>query len=743
MQHLLSRIQASQCYPTNRATFIFLIVVFYSASTLAATVAGHVEAWGSNTYGETSPPSGLDAVIAVSGGGGHSLALLTNGMVIGWGNNDLGQANPPSGLNNVIAISAGHQRHSLALKKDGTVVGWGNNAQGQLNVPAGLNDVRMISAGDNHTLAVRANGSVVAWGLNSHGQTDIPIGLSNVVAVAAGTDHSLAVTTNGTVVGWGNLNNPNLNIPPGLTSVVALATHQHTLALRSDGTVSAWGLNFAGQTDVPAGLADVMAVEVGNAHSLALKRDGTVVAWGFNRDGQATVPAGLHPVVAIDSGGNHNLIVTPRPLVSSISPPVVTNVGALVTFAVAASGEPLTYQWQHNDTDLVGETNSSITLTNVQVSDRGRYAVLVGNTYGTVLSPSTSLSFPPPNISAQPQNLTRYRGDNALFDVTADGLQPLTYQWRKAGIELSGETAPTLVLTNLRSANAGDYHVVVMDVVGSSTTSIVATLTVIDPTAPTSVMLTPVLDTSIFSSGVNPRGIATILAGTRNNGIIDRGLLQFDLSSISPKVVLRSVSLRLSVLFVPSRRTDSNFGLYRMFTPWGEDATWANARVGMPWTGPGGMAGVDYALASSVITFVSGLGVYDFDHTEQLAADMEAWRADSSINYGWLLKTESEATFGTARHFGSSESGQPPLLLVQYNVPASRPHLTDIHMQGDDLSFQFEGEPGWIYRVESRDDVNPGPWSTVTTVATGSSPRTILVLVPRNEAQRFYRVIAE
>jgi uncharacterized repeat protein (TIGR01451 family) len=106
----------------------------------------------------------------------------------------------PAGLNDVVAIAAG-LGHSLALKRDGTVVVWGDSRLGQLRVPAGLNDVVAIAAGGFHSLALKRDGTVVAWGGNAVGQLDVPAGLSNVTAIAAGLTHSLALVSDTTTPG--------------------------------------------------------------------------------------------------------------------------------------------------------------------------------------------------------------------------------------------------------------------------------------------------------------------------------------------------------------------------------------------------------------------------------------------------------------------------------------------------------------------------------------------------------------
>jgi hypothetical protein len=79
-------------------------------------------------------------------------------------------------------------------------------------------------------------------------------------------------------------------------------------------------------------------------------------------------------------------------------PTVPTNqtksVGESVTFSVTAVGEgPFTYQWQFAGSDLPGETNSSYTKNNVQLSDSGVYSVVVtGATCSTTQSATLTVS---------------------------------------------------------------------------------------------------------------------------------------------------------------------------------------------------------------------------------------------------------------------------------------------------------------------------------------------------------------
>ena len=67
--------------------------------------------------------------------------------------------------------------------------------------------------------------------------------------------------------------------------------------------------------------------------------------------------------------------------------------GQTASFSVSASGtEPLSYFCQFNGTGLVGSTNSSLTLTNVQLDQAGSYQVVVINDYGSKTSSSARLA---------------------------------------------------------------------------------------------------------------------------------------------------------------------------------------------------------------------------------------------------------------------------------------------------------------------------------------------------------------
>ena len=159
------------------------------------------------------------------------------------------------------------------------------------------------------------------------------------------------------------------------------------------------------------------------------------------------------------------------------------NEGATVSFSVIATGAPpLNYQWRFNGAALSGATNTSLVLTNVQVSQAGAYVALVFGPGGSALSAAATLFvIKPPVITAQPTNQITRPTSNVVFSVTATGNGPLRYQWRLNGISVNGATNATLTLTNVVWENSGTYTVLVTDNLGSLL-SMPATLTLlIDP----------------------------------------------------------------------------------------------------------------------------------------------------------------------------------------------------------------------------------------------------------------------
>jgi hypothetical protein len=183
-------------------------------------------------------------------------------------------------------------------------------------------------------------------------------------------------------------------------------------------------------------------------------------------------------VVLTNSGGT----VTSNPATltvqaSVVAPTLITQpasltvaVGQTATFSVTASGTaPLTYQWRKNGSAITGATGASYTTPATVASDSGSlFTVVVRNGSGSVTSNSATLTvLSPPRITTQPTSLTVQVRSTATFSVVATGTAPLSYQWYKNGVPVTGATAATYSFVTARSDNNASIYVRVRNQLGA------------------------------------------------------------------------------------------------------------------------------------------------------------------------------------------------------------------------------------------------------------------------------------
>jgi hypothetical protein len=230
---------------------------------------------------------------------------------------------------------------------------------------------------------------------------------------------------------------------------------------------------------------------VGNTLTLAVEATGTEpLAYQWRRGG-ASVASATNTVLVFSNlqpsqAGNYTVVVTniegavtsALAFVRVIVPPsitaqptnVVADVGATASFAVSATGTaPLSYQWRFNDMNLLGKTNSLLTISDVQSTNGGRYAVVVANAAGAVTSQVTTLEVVLLRIipSTSLQSKAVAVGTPASFTVTATGVPPFWFQWRLDGSDLTNQTNRTLAFNAVEPADEGDYTVLVSNVAGA------------------------------------------------------------------------------------------------------------------------------------------------------------------------------------------------------------------------------------------------------------------------------------
>src|SRR4029077_8541616 len=156
--------------------------------------------------------------------------------------------------------------------------------------------------------------------------------------------------------------------------------------------------------------------------------------------------------------------------------------GQTATFTVVAAGTaPLSYQWQKNGVNISGATAARYNTPATRHAQSGSgFAVVVKNTGGTVTSVAATLTVNAvgPRITTSPTNHTVTAGQTATFTVVAAGTAPLSYQWQKNGVNISGATAASYTTPATTTSESGSRFAVVVKNTGGTVTSAAATLTV-------------------------------------------------------------------------------------------------------------------------------------------------------------------------------------------------------------------------------------------------------------------------
>src|SRR5437879_4276730 len=173
-----------------------------------------------------------------------------------------------------------------------------------------------------------------------------------------------------------------------------------------------------------------------------------------------------------------------RPSIAAQPTSQTVMAGQTATFTVAATGRgPLKYQWQRNGAAISSATSSSYTTPATTNSDNGaQFTVLVSNTIGTAVSSAATLTVNgaplAPSVVTQPTSQTVTAGQTALFSVAATGTGPLTYQWRKNSVAITGATSSTYTTPATASSDSGAQFSVGVSNTAGSVTSNAAALTV-------------------------------------------------------------------------------------------------------------------------------------------------------------------------------------------------------------------------------------------------------------------------
>ncbi len=154
-------------------------------------------------------------------------------------------------------------------------------------------------------------------------------------------------------------------------------------------------------------------------------------------------------------------------------------VGQAATFSVTCTGKaPLSYMWRKNGTAINGATSTTYTTPAAATSDSGsQFSVVVSNSAGKVTSNVATLTVNAtavaPSITTQLTSQTVTVGQTATFSVTGSGTAPISYQWKKNGVSISGATSSSYNTPVTTASDSGSqFSVVVSNSVGNVTSNI-------------------------------------------------------------------------------------------------------------------------------------------------------------------------------------------------------------------------------------------------------------------------------
>jgi uncharacterized delta-60 repeat protein len=395
----------------------------------------------------------------VSGQTLNTLAVQADGMLLvgggftnlgGQARSRIGRLNPDGTLDNTFNPGASSAVNTLALQADGRIVvgggftnlgGQARSNLGRLNADGTLDGA--FNPGANSTvysLTLQAEGKVLVGG---------------------------AFTT---LAGVARTNLARLNNTEPATQSLSYSDSGITW-LRGGTSPDVWRTSFE------------LATDGGGWLSLG---SGERVAGGW-RLGAVTLPSNYTvrasgQVVGGWSGASGWFVQSYLgiPAIEQHPRNLTNNAGTTATYSVRAVGAgPLSYQWFKGDgvladgPNLAGSTTPTLTLSNVLRRDASGYSTVVSNPQGSVTSSAAILQVIDPCITTQPVSLQRDVGRDASFSVAAAGTSHLIYQWFKNGTAIFEQTSAQLIVTNVQTADAGGYSVLVSNHHGMVTSAVV------------------------------------------------------------------------------------------------------------------------------------------------------------------------------------------------------------------------------------------------------------------------------
>jgi uncharacterized lipoprotein YddW (UPF0748 family) len=363
---------------------------------------------------------------------------------------------------------------TIQIQPQGQSIGAGSNATFTVSAAGGGLNYRWRRNGVDLQNGPRVSGvataSLVLSGLVQGDGANYSVVITNTAGSITSSDAALAVIDPPVITSHPVSETSDAGTTASF-NVSATGTGPLNYQWRHNGSALTDDRNVSGSTTPTLVLDDVLAAQAGQYTVLV-----------SNGAGQALSSAATFTVN--------------DPIINSQPESITVVAGDPAIFTVQAYGtEQLTYQWKKGNATLSnagrisGADTATLTITDSESGDAGNYSVIVqSQAGGSVTSATVELEVQtPPSIVTQPVGGTFTAGTNVTMTVVADGDEPLYFQWRKDGTNITtsgnvgGANTATLTITNIASLNAGVYSVVVTNVAGSATSANAQLLVQIPP----------------------------------------------------------------------------------------------------------------------------------------------------------------------------------------------------------------------------------------------------------------------
>lgn len=203
---------------------------------------GRVRCWGSNSWGQSTPPDNLGHATAVVCGEAHTCVLQADHVLRCFGRNRYGESEYANHLQSVLKVFAGPESTCVVFL-DGTARCYGGNKVGLFD---DLQDVDNFSLSDSTSCVVFQDHVAHCEGIY------LPIDLFQINKIDQYGYMGCALFVNQTVSCWNLLSKDYVPTPSPKRAVIDLAlAKEHVCLIYDDSTVECFGSNHFGEVSSP------------------------------------------------------------------------------------------------------------------------------------------------------------------------------------------------------------------------------------------------------------------------------------------------------------------------------------------------------------------------------------------------------------------------------------------------------------------------------------------------------------